>query len=102
MAPPGPDLWVSRWVVVLPSATPDTAPMADEVQRFRDMIAAWNGQDWDAIGAFYADDAVLHHPDGWPEPGPSVGREEIVGEWIASWQAWGDAAVSVERAELQG
>jgi ketosteroid isomerase-like protein len=72
--------------------------MADEIQRFRDMLAAWNRQDWKAVGAFYATDAVLQHPDGWPEPGPSVGRDAIVAQWQTTWQAFGEAEVSIERA----
>jgi ketosteroid isomerase-like protein len=55
--------------------------MAGEIQRFRGMVAAWNRQDWEGVGAFYAADAILHHPDGWPEPGPSEGRGAIVAQW---------------------
>ena len=24
---------------------------------------------------------VMHHPEGWPEPGPSVDREEVLRQW---------------------
>jgi len=67
----------------------------DSVARFRLGMRAWNDQDWQRLGAFYASDAVLRHPEGWPEPGPTVGREAIVGQWQSTWQAFGGAKLRV-------
>jgi ketosteroid isomerase-like protein len=75
---------------------------SEHVDRFRDAMRAWNDQDWDALGAFYTPDAVLHHPDDWPEPGPTIGREAIIEQWKTTWQAFGQAEVSIERAEAEG
>ena len=40
-------------------------------------IELWNRGDMDALRERYHSEAVMHHPHGWPEPGPSVGREAI-------------------------
>jgi ketosteroid isomerase-like protein len=71
--------------------------VTDDAQRFRDMIVAWDARDWDAVAAFYAHDAVLHHPEGWPEAGPTDGRQAIVDEWKLAWQAWGEASTTIRR-----
>lgn len=41
----------------------------------------WNAGDLDAIRPYYEDDAVMHHPPGWPEPGPSSGIEAIIAQF---------------------
>ena len=33
-------------------------------------------------------DVVMHHPEGWPEPGPSVGREAVMRQWEQIRDAW--------------
>jgi ketosteroid isomerase-like protein len=40
-------------------------------------IELWNRGDMDALRERYHPKAVMHHPAGWPEPGPSVGRDAI-------------------------
>ena len=41
-------------------------------------IELWNRGDMDALRERYHPEAVIHHPQGWPEPDPSVGREAIL------------------------
>jgi ketosteroid isomerase-like protein len=38
-------------------------------------FAAWNAGDMDRFGELLASDVILRLPEGWPEPGPYVGRE---------------------------
>jgi ketosteroid isomerase-like protein len=38
-------------------------------------FAAWNAGDMDRFGELLAPDVILRLPEGWPEPGPYVGRE---------------------------
>ncbi len=38
-------------------------------------LDAWNAGDMDAFGELLATDVILRLPDGWPEPGPYLGRE---------------------------
>ena len=33
-------------------------------------------------------DVVMHHPEGWPEPGPSVGGEALLRQWEQIREAW--------------
>ena len=40
-------------------------------------IELWNRGDMDALRERYHPNAVMHHPSGWPEPGPSVVRDAI-------------------------
>jgi ketosteroid isomerase-like protein len=42
---------------------------------------AYVGRDWAAFREVYDPDVVMHHLEGWPEPGPSVGREAVVREF---------------------
>jgi ketosteroid isomerase-like protein len=41
----------------------------------REGYAMWNeGRLAEAMDRFWHPDAVVYHPPGWPEPGPSIGR----------------------------
>jgi hypothetical protein len=42
----------------------------------REGYALWNaGRLSEAMDRFWHPEAVVYHPPGWPEPGPSIGRE---------------------------
>ena len=44
----------------------------------REIYPLWNaGRVAEAMERFWHPDAVLFHPPGWPEPGPSIGREAV-------------------------
>ena len=42
---------------------------------------AWNTEDMQALREFYDPDALVRPPEGWPEPGPFVGREAVMRQW---------------------
>jgi hypothetical protein len=41
------------------------------------MGEAWNAGDMDAFRELLSPDVIVRAPDGWPEPGPFVGREAV-------------------------
>jgi len=45
------------------------------------VIETWNARDMDALRELYDPDAILRMPEGWPEPGPYVGREAVMRQW---------------------
>ena len=51
-------------------------------------FAAWSAGDTKAVGEMYHPDAILRAPDGWPEPGPFVGREAILRQWEQMRGTW--------------
>jgi ketosteroid isomerase-like protein len=48
----------------------------------------WNVGDMEGIADLLHDDVVMHHPDGWPEPGPSVGRDAVFRQFELLRQDW--------------
>ena len=50
----------------------------ENVEVMQAAFAAWNAGDMEAVGALLAHDVVLRLPEGWPEPGPYVGREDAL------------------------
>jgi ketosteroid isomerase-like protein len=38
----------------------------------------WNAGDMDAWRDLFAPDGIMRNPEGWPEPGPQVGREAVM------------------------
>ena len=52
------------------------AAMAREnVEIVRSAFESWNAADMDAFREFYDAEVVVRTAEGWPEPGPYVGRE---------------------------
>jgi ketosteroid isomerase-like protein len=42
---------------------------------------AWNSGDMDALRDLYDPDVVMRMAEGWPEPGPYVGRDAVIGQF---------------------
>jgi ketosteroid isomerase-like protein len=51
------------------------------VEVIKALFAAWNAGDMDAVRALYDPDVIVRMPEGWPEPGPLVGREAVMRQW---------------------
>jgi ketosteroid isomerase-like protein len=52
----------------------------------------WNSRDEEAMRAGLHPDVILRTPEGWPEPGPYVGREAVLRQWRQFRETWdGDA-----------
>ena len=60
----------------------------ENVAVVRTFFEAWNARDMDAIRALYDSDAVVRPPEGWPEPGPFVGREEVMRQFQQMRDTW--------------
>jgi ketosteroid isomerase-like protein len=50
----------------------------EKVEVVRAAYRAWNAGDMEALRELMAPDIVMRTPEGWPEPGPFVGREAVI------------------------
>ena len=50
----------------------------ENVEIVRAAFEAWNAGDMDALRELYDPDVIVRTPEGWPEPGPFVGREAVM------------------------
>jgi ketosteroid isomerase-like protein len=62
----------------------------ENVEVVRAAFAAWNTGDMNALHELYDPDALLRAPEGWPEPGPYLGREAIM-RWFEQLRETWDA-----------
>ena len=62
----------------------------ENVQIVRAAYEAWNAGDMDAWADFLAPDVISRPPEGWPEPGPFVGREAFT-RWCEQLRETWDA-----------
>ena len=53
----------------------------ENVEVVRARYEAWNAGDMDAFRELYDPDVIARAPEGWPEPGPFVGREAVMRQW---------------------
>jgi ketosteroid isomerase-like protein len=68
----------------------------ENVEIVRAVFAAWNAGDMDAVRDLLNPDVVVRGPEGWPEPGPFVGREAVMREWEQLRETWdADALVPI-------
>ena len=51
-------------------------------------FAAWNAGDMDALRDLWDPDAIVRVVEGWPEPGPLVGREAVMLQWERQREPW--------------
>jgi len=60
----------------------------ENVETVKAAYAAWNTGDMDAYRELCDPEIIVRSPEGWPEPGPFVGREAVMSEWERIREAW--------------
>jgi ketosteroid isomerase-like protein len=60
----------------------------ENVQVVQASFEAWNSPDMDALREVLDPDAVMRAPEGWPEPGPFVGREAVIRQFEQMRETW--------------
>ena len=60
----------------------------ENVEVVRATFEAWNAGDMDALREPYDPDVLTRTPEGWPEPGPYVGREATMRWFEQLRDAW--------------
>ena len=60
----------------------------ENVELIKAALEAWNAGDMDAIRETLDPDVVVRLPEGWPEPGPFVGREAVMRQWERNRETW--------------
>jgi ketosteroid isomerase-like protein len=61
----------------------------ENVEVVRAVFTAWNEGNMDALRELYGSDVIVRAPEGWPEPGPFVGREAVMRQWEQQRETWG-------------
>jgi ketosteroid isomerase-like protein len=59
-----------------------------DVEVVRAAFEAWNAGDMDAARELHDPDVTLLMPEGWPEPGPFAGRDEVMRQWEQMRDTW--------------
>ena len=67
----------------------------ENVEVVKASVAAWNAGDTDALRELFDPDAILRSPEGWPEPGPFVGREAVMRQYRQMRETWDFDAVEL-------
>ena len=60
----------------------------ENVDFMRAGIEAWNAGDMDAVRESFHPDVIMRTPEGWPEPGPYVGREAVMRQLEQNRETW--------------
>jgi ketosteroid isomerase-like protein len=58
------------------------------VEIVRAAFEAWNAEELETLRGLVDPEVVMRMPEGWPEPGPFLGREAVLGEWEQLRGAW--------------
>ena len=60
----------------------------ENVEIVRAGFEAWNAGDMDAWADSLAPDVISRPPEGWPEPGPFIGKEAVVRQFMQLRDTW--------------
>jgi ketosteroid isomerase-like protein len=72
----------------------------ENVETARASFETWNAADMDAFRDLLDPDVILRNPEGWPEPGPHVGREAVLRQFQEARELW-DSDVLEATADFQ-
>ena len=67
----------------------------ENVEIVRVGMEAWNARDMESLHETYAEDVVTWPPTGWPEAGPFIGRDTVIGQWERMRDSWDDDEVEM-------
>jgi ketosteroid isomerase-like protein len=60
----------------------------ENVEVVRAGFEAWNAGDMHALRELYDPDVIMRAVEGWPEPGPYVGREAVMRQFEQMRDTW--------------
>jgi uncharacterized protein len=60
----------------------------ENVEVVRAGFEAWNAGDMGALRDLFVADAIMRGLDGWPEPGPFVGRDAVLRQLEQQRETW--------------
>ena len=67
----------------------------ENVEVVRVSLARWNAEDMEALRETYDPGVIVRPPEGWPEPGPFVGRDAVMRQWEQLRQTFDDEALEL-------
>src|SRR6476620_9986538 len=65
------------------------------VESVRAFIAAWNAGNMDVIREMYDPNVIMRFAEGWPEPEPFVGRDEVMRQLEQMRETWDADAIEL-------
>jgi ketosteroid isomerase-like protein len=60
----------------------------ENVEVVRANFESWNAGDMEAFRERYDPEIIVRPLEGWPEPGPYVGREAVLRQWVRQRDAF--------------
>jgi ketosteroid isomerase-like protein len=67
----------------------------ENVEIVRAGFEAWNAGDMHALRELYDPDVIMRAVEGWPEPGPYVGREAVMRQFEQMRDTWDSDTVEL-------
>ena len=65
----------------------------ENVEIVRAAFETWNAGDMAALREMYDPDVIVRAIEGWPEPGPYIGRDAVMRQWERQRETWGADAL---------
>ena len=65
----------------------------ENVEVLRAFYKARDAGDMDGLRELHDPSVIMHHPSGWPEPGPEVGRDAVMRQFHRLRDAWDTESV---------
>ena len=65
----------------------------ENVELVRGAFEVYNAWNREGMREFYDPDAIMRPPEGWPEPGPYVGREAVMRQVWQMRETWDEDTV---------
>jgi ketosteroid isomerase-like protein len=72
----------------------------ENVEIVRAGLEAWTARNMEALRETYAEDVVTWPPEGWPEAGPFMGRDTVVGQWEQMRDTWDSDEVEMRASYI--
>jgi ketosteroid isomerase-like protein len=64
----------------------------ENVEVVRRSYEMWNAGDMEGVRETYSPEVIMRAPPGWPEPGPFIGVDAVIAQFVGVREAWDEDA----------
>ena len=74
----------------------------ENVEVVMESIRLFGAGNLSALAELQEADSVVYPPEGWPEPGPFVGKKAVMANWAQIQEDWSEQEMTVKSVAAEG
>ena len=74
----------------------------ENVDKALEVLRCFQAGDFEGVAAFFHPDVTVTPPEGWPEPGPFIGKEAATAQYEQTYSQFEEHEIDLKAVEARG